>query len=730
MRHTKYVFIIAFVFLAGVTSASEQKCAVNLQLRWFHQFQFAGYYAAKELGYYDEAGMDVNIIEGGLDTDVMKEVVSGKAEYGVQTPSIVVDRSEGNPVVVLAAIFQHSPVALIVNSKSGIENPSQLAGRKIMLGEKNVEIRAMLISEGVLDKVKILPFTGKYDEILEGSIDGATGYVTDISYVKDQNEGSFSYLRPIIYGIDFYGDCLFTTEKEIKKDLERVTAFREASLKGWKYAMENPDEIIGLIQSKYDSTLKKEDLLYEYSQMKKLMYPDIVEIGHMNQGRWMHIAGTFQNLGVIRPDFKLDGFLYSDHLNNKWKFERSALLAISLTLLSGIIFILINYVKEKRKEQREEIRHTKELKASEAKFRNIIEFGADGILMGSSEGYIIEANEMSCEIIGKKREDLVGKYVSAIPFTEESLERAPLRFDLLREGKTVVTERDIERPDGSIVNIEMKTKMMTDGNFQSIFRDITEKKENEKKLKIFNKILEQRIEERTKQLQNANNDLESFSYSVSHDLRAPLRHISGFSDITRKNLSSGSLDKASESLRKVEEATEKMEKLIDDLLKLSRTGRMELNIIELDMNRIINELRNEFQQSHEYKKVEWKIQHLPSVPADRALMTVVWENLIDNALKYSSKNDDPKIEIGCDVSADRYEFYIKDNGVGFDPEYTNKLFGVFQRLHLDKEFHGTGIGLATVKRIIDRHGGSVRAEAEVERGATFYFTLPKLQGEK
>ncbi|MGD9707525.1 MAG: ABC transporter substrate-binding protein, partial [Candidatus Delongbacteria bacterium] len=116
MRHTKYVFIIAFVFLAGVTSASEQKCAVNLQLRWFHQFQFAGYYAAKELGYYDEAGMDVNIIEGGLDTDVMKEVVSGKAEYGVQTPSIVVDRSEGNPVVVLAAIFQHSPVALIVNS--------------------------------------------------------------------------------------------------------------------------------------------------------------------------------------------------------------------------------------------------------------------------------------------------------------------------------------------------------------------------------------------------------------------------------------------------------------------------------------------------------------------------------------------------------------------------------------------------------------------------------------
>ena len=328
-----------------------------------------------------------------------------------------------------------------------------------------------------------------------------------------------------------------------------------------------------------------------------------------------------------------------------------------------------------------------------------------------------------------KRDQLAGKFVTVIPYTEDSLKKAPLRFDLLRECKTVINERDIKRPDGSVVNIEMKTKMMSDGIFQSIFRDITEKKENEKRLKKFNQILEQRIEERTRQLQNANKELESFSYSVSHDLRAPLRHISGFSDITRKNLSSGSIDKASESLKKVEEATGKMEKLIDDLLKLSRTGRMELNIIELDLNRMINELKNEYQQCKEYSKVEWKIGKMPAVSADRTLMTLVWENLIDNALKYSSKNDEPEVEIGYNDTGDFYEFFIKDNGVGFDPEYTNKLFGVFQRLHLDKEFQGTGIGLATVKRIILRHGGEVRAEGETGKGAAFYFTLPKLQGE-
>jgi len=173
-----------------------------------------------------------------------------------------------------------------------------------------------------------------------------------------------------------------------------------------------------------------------------------------------------------------------------------------------------------------------------------------------------------------------------------------------------------------------------------------------------------------------------------------------------------------------------MEKLIDDLLKLSRTGRVELNISELNMNSIIADIIEEYKDCPGYIAAKWQIKDLPSVYADRILMTSVWENIIDNALKYTGKNDNPKIEIGYNDSKDSYEFYIKDNGVGFDPGYKNKLFGVFQRLHLDKEFRGTGIGLATVKRIIDRHGGTVRAEGEVDKGAVFYFTLPKSQGEK
>jgi len=475
----------------------------------------------------------------------------------------------------------------------------------------------------------------------------------------------------------------------------------------------------------------------------------------------------------------------------------------------------------------------------------------------SPEGYITEANQAVCELFGMDKKNMM--QLHKMPFTKESLERYPMRFDLLKQGKTVISERVIKRKDGSEIMIEMKTKMMDDGSYQSIYRDITERKQNEnalkeneekfrtifeesndaiylmdgdtfidcneqavkmfecadrneminhkpmefspsvqpdgsesvpsalehinealagrqqrfywkhrkkngqdfdaevslnavflkgkkflqaivkditfrmeaeKEIKQINESLEQKIKERTAELEEAYKELESFSYSVSHDLRAPLRHISGFSDITRKNLSSGNIEKASNSLKKVEEATEKMEKLIDGLLKLSRTGRVELNMTELNMNGIIADVIDEYKDCPEYNAAEWHIRELPSVYADRTLMTSVWENLIDNALKYTGKNDDPKIEIGCNNSADRCEFYIKDNGVGFDPEFTNKLFGVFQRLHLDKEFRGTGIGLATVKRIIDRHGGTVRAEGETNKGATFYFTLPKVQGEK
>ncbi|MFO7811292.1 MAG: PAS domain S-box protein, partial [Candidatus Delongbacteria bacterium] len=572
---------------------------------------------------------------------------------------------------------------------------------------------------------QIHEFMGDYKELIDKEVDGISGYITDLSYLEGQGENTFSYIRPITYGIDFYGDCLFTSEKEIDQDPEKITAFREASLMGWKHAMEDPEKIIDIILRKYNPDTTRRRLLYEYTQMKKLMHTDIVETGHMNPGRWKHISETFQSLGLIRPGFKLHGFLYTDHLDSHRKNTKILLSVISLMLFILLVIVWKKYYTEKRKEAGEISKHRKEIERSEARFRGLIEFGADGILLGSPEGNIIEVNEMACKTIGMDRRQLIGKFVTAVPFTKESLENAPLRFDLLKEGKVVINERDIIRPDGTLLSIEMKTKMMSDGSYQSIFRDITEKKKIEKRLREFNYELEKQVEQRTDQLENMNRELESFAYSVSHDLRAPVRHIIGFTDIFLKEYRS-MLDKRAKNIfEKITTSARKMERLINDLLKFSHTGRQEMTRNDVDMDLTVQKVISEYSDCRDHRCVETEIAQLPVVKADKNLMSIVWENLIDNACKYTRKKDVARISIGYKREGLEHIFRIKDNGVGFDPEFSHKLFGVFQRLHLDKDFPGTGIGLANVRRIVSRHGGRTWADSEGEgKGATFYFSLP------
>jgi light-regulated signal transduction histidine kinase (bacteriophytochrome) len=235
--------------------------------------------------------------------------------------------------------------------------------------------------------------------------------------------------------------------------------------------------------------------------------------------------------------------------------------------------------------------------------------------------------------------------------------------------------------------------------------------------------LEQRVQERTAQLNSANADLEAFSYSVSHDLRAPLRHISSFSQILREECWARMDDNSRHYLERIQDAANNMAQLVEGLLKLGRIGRRELARVVTDLDSLVKDVLVDMQPEFEGRRIDWQIADLPSIECDPALVKQVFTNLLSNAVKYTRAREIAVIEVGRIEEEEVPVFFVRDNGAGFDQRYAGKLFGVFERLHRADEFEGTGVGLSTVQRIVRKHGGEIWAKAEVDKGATFFFAL-------
>jgi signal transduction histidine kinase len=279
----------------------------------------------------------------------------------------------------------------------------------------------------------------------------------------------------------------------------------------------------------------------------------------------------------------------------------------------------------------------------------------------------------------------------------------------------ILEDFDSEKSKVEVVNCQLQEQ-------------IEERQRAEEKIKKLNEELEQRVAERTAELAASNKELEAFAYSVSHDLRAPLRHMDGFLALLVKQSTGRLNDAGSRYLDKVTAASRTMGILIDDLLQFSRMGRNEISKTVVSLARLVEEIRQEFEAETAGRTVRWELGPLPEVVADPAMLRLVMTNLISNALKFTRPRAEARIEIGSTGGEGAEDvIFVKDNGVGFDAQYAGKLFNVFQRLHSSDEFEGTGIGLANVRRIIERHGGRVWAEGAEGKGATFYFSLPKIK---
>jgi PAS domain S-box-containing protein len=306
--------------------------------------------------------------------------------------------------------------------------------------------------------------------------------------------------------------------------------------------------------------------------------------------------------------------------------------------------------------------------------------------------------------------------------------------DLIEAGKPYDLEFAIQPRDGSpprVISSVAELKRDERGApllVLGVIQDITRRKHAETTLVELNKDLEQRVAERTAELSSANQELEHFAYAVSHDLRAPLRHIAGYVDLIRIRIGAGLDQQSAHFMAVVGDSVRRMNQLIDDLLSFSRTLRQDITRTHVDLTAVLHDVVRELEPETRDRRVEWRLGPLPAVSGDAAMLRLVFVNLLLNALKFTRPREHPVIEVRCaSGSAHEHLIFVRDNGVGFDPAHANKLFGVFQRLHRAEEFEGTGVGLANVRRIISRHGGRTWAESEVGRGATFYFSLPRME---
>ena len=495
---------------AAAQESTSQGQPITLQLKWHHQFQFVGYYMAAEQGFYKAQGLDVTILPGGPEGRVAEDVESGRAHFGVLGSELILERIKQRPLVMLAAIYQHSAWVLITRRDSGIVQPAGLAEKVVMLNLlESAEFRAMFVRDGIADRLPEVRQKDHttMDQLIAGEIAGMAGYMGNQPYKIREAGVDVHLIRPIDYGIDFYGDSLFTSQAYMEKHPDVVARFRKASLQGWHYAMEHEEEAIAVVLGICAGKKTEDQLRFEAKSLPGLILPDFVQIGHVNPARVNRIAETYVRLDLAPSDYSLDGFFYTEPLppSRSWLF-------ILLGIATGVVLVTA-FFGVRNRQLRLAVARARALHESEERYRAVAEDTPVFICRFLPSGEITYVNEAYCRYFGTTREEAVGSSFFALLPPEDLEEVKSNCLAMTVESPNQTREHQSQQRDSEPRWLRWTKRALFNAEgepiaYQAIGEDVTERK-------------------RTRQALSDEKEFAEAALNSQHDLFFLFDHVTG-----------------------------------------------------------------------------------------------------------------------------------------------------------------------------------------------------------
>ncbi len=706
---------------------------VTVQLKWRHSFQFAGFYAAVEKGYYREAGLDVRLVEGDAETQFAEELTSGRCEFAVALSSMLLHRQQGQPVVALAAILQHSPEILLVLEASGINTPHQMAGRTVAVSpEDTPALLAMFKNEGLApEAVKTVPYTLDIPRLQSGELAGMGAYSINEPFLFTQLGLPHRALQPRDYGVDFYGDCLYTTEAQLRQHPRRVRAFLDASLRGWKYAMSHTEEIIDLILARYPSRLQeprsRDALRHEAEEMARLMFSDLIEIGHMNEGRWRHIGDTYVRLGMLPANYRLDGFLYDRHPKPAlaWLWWTLGGTAASTLLLGGLVLVLVRINRRITRAEREACE-------ARATLQTVLDTIPVGVFWTDRQARVLGCNRVYAAQLGlPSAEAARGRELASLRRGPDSAGEQATDRAVLDTGRAfLLQEQAWTAADGGVRHFcQSKVPLLqedgTPAGLLGVLEDISPLKEAEQQ--------QHELRDRLLVAQKYQS-LHRLANGVCHRSNNILQALTSYAELAQMQAAPGPVRDCLDAVLRESQRVAALNRML-----LTFTGHGEHRFEALTLRGFLEDALPTLRCClPSAQQLEWDGNAADAVlSADRESLKLLLINLVTNAAE-ASPADAGSIRIRhrvqtCDratleqgrvspppAPGDYACIEVVDSGSGI-PEDVQKL--VFEPFFSTK-FTGRGLGLAAALGIVQSHQGTIRILSRPGQGTTVQVFLP------